>query len=261
MRLTLPALLLPVLALLTACGDPTDPGSAAAEAPPAAPCAAAAAHLSACAVDLPAPEAAAECDPEVAAAVLATDCESLATELADRKADGPLGALACRLGFYAACPVPTCPDDPLPAGEDPTRCAAYLENFDDCGLCRYYDCRETYAQCGDDAYLIDYVGRYCRRFAQVTEPRVSPAANAWLKRVRRCLGEWLEENVAYEAACEDIDRQGTDSHALCYVETGFCALSVADWLAIIHTIDVGDAPFRVMLATAQGCLGTWLGDR
>ncbi|MCK6576077.1 hypothetical protein L6V77_33910 [Myxococcota bacterium] len=247
-----------------ACTEPSAPGEAATA--PDDPCAAAAAHLAACAVDLPAPEAAAgtpgaACDPEVATAVLATDCDTLATGLADRKADGPLAALACRLGFYASCPVPACPDAPLPAADqqDPTRCAAYLENFDDCGLCRYYDCRETYAQCGDDAYLIDYVGRYCRRFAQVTEPRVSPAANAWLKRVRRCLGEWLEENVAYDAACEDIDRRGTDSHAVCYVETGFCALSVADWLAIIHTIDVGDAPFRVMLATAQGCLGEWLG--
>ena len=62
-----------------------------------------------------------------------------------------------------------------------------------------------------------------------------------------------------DADCESIDRLGTDSHALCYVETGFCDLAPADWLAIIHTIDVGDAPFRVMLATAQGCLGEWLG--
>ncbi len=92
----------------------------------------------------------------------------------------------------------------------------------------------------------------------MTEPRVSPQAAAWLQRVRQCLVTWLETNVAYDAACADIERLGTDSHAACYLETGFCELSIADWAAIVHTIDVGDAPLRVMLATAQGCLGEWL---
>jgi hypothetical protein len=242
------------LALL-ACADPANPASPNAnDADDAeALCARAAEHLAACALDLPAP-ATTTCDADLAATVLATDCAALSGQFADAKADGPLGRLACALGFYAACPVPACPDAP-----ETDVCTDYLDVYDDCRLCNYYDCREQTAQCGRDAYLIDYVGRYCRRFAQVTEPRVGPEANAWLKRVRRCLADYLEAEVPYDADCETIDRLGTDSHALCYLETGFCDLAVTDWMAIVHTIDVGDAPFRVMLATAQGCLGEWLG--
>jgi hypothetical protein len=103
------------------------------------------------------------------------------------------------------------------------------------------------------------VGRYCRRFALVTEPRVSVAARAWLARVRTCLADYLEREVPYDASCDEIWRLGTASHAQCYVTTGFCQLAASDWLAILHTISSGDAPLRVMLATAQGCLGEWLG--
>ena len=251
--LQLVTLLASLVALtLTACADAPPDTSAQGDADGGV-CARAAAYLAGCTLDLPAPVTT-DCDEAAAAAVLATDCATLGGQFTDAKADSPLGALACRLGFFAACAVPVCPE--VTATET---CTDFLDAYDDCRLCSYYDCRETYAQCGRDAYLLGYVGRYCRRFAQVTEPRVSPAANAWLRRVRRCLAEYLEANVAYDAACEDIDREGTDSHAACYIETGFCALSVADWLAILHTIDVGDAPFRVMLATAQGCLGEWLG--
>lgn len=219
------------------------------------PCVAAADHLAACG-GAAAVVTAAACDASTAQAVLATSCEQLQVVL-DGKTDGPLASLACALGFYAACPVPAC--EPAAQPVDPAACASIIEAHDDCQLCDYYTCRERTARCGDDAYLIDYVGRYCQRFAQVTEPRVSAAAAAWLQRVRRCLVTWLEQNVPYDAPCEDVDRLGTDSHAACYVETGFCELSIADWAAIVHTIDVGDAPFRVMLATAQGCLGEWLG--
>lgn len=261
-------------------------------------CARAAAHLSACALDLPAPEPVAlggACDAAVAASVLSTDCAVLSAQFGEGKADSPLGSLACRLGFFAACPVPACPDSEPEASPAPERapgrppetaasapeaapepdqapdttatapepveraCTRFLGAADDCRLCAYYDCRERTAECGPDAYLVDYARRYCERFALVTEPRVSPAASAWLKRVRRCLAEWLEENVADDADCETIDRDGTASHAVCYVETGFCQLSVSDWLGVLHSVDPGDAPFRVMLATAQGCLGEWLG--
>ncbi len=53
---------------------------------------------------------------------------------------------------------------------------------------------------------------------------------------------------------------GTDSHAQCYVETGFCDLSVADWMGVLYSIDLGDAPLRVVLKTGQACLAEWLGD-
>jgi len=232
--------------LLLACATPEDD-----------PCRAAAVHLASCGAAVPVSPASA-CDVPTAEAILDASCEQLTPAL-EGKADGPFAALACALGFYSACPVPACEPAPQPA--DPGACATLIDTHDDCQLCDYYSCRERTAQCGQDAYLIDYVGRYCQRFAQVAEPRVSPAAAAWLQRVRRCLVTWLEQHVPYDAPCPEIERLGTDSHAACYVETGFCELSIADWAGIVHTIDVGDVPFRVMLATAQQCLGGWLGGR
>jgi hypothetical protein len=227
-------------------------------------CQQAAAHLTECgAVPMASASAdaapvAASCDAALAARVLEQSCSELAPYLADPKADSWFGSLACDLGFYFACAVPSCPAAPDVA---PSACGDLLaiDDLDDCRLCSYYDCREQVAQCGPDAYLVGYGARYCRRYAQVTEPSVSPEAAAWLQRVRRCLVTWLEDNVPYDASCSEIEALGPDSHAVCYVETGFCELSIADWTAIVLTIDPGDAPFRVMLATAQGCLARWLG--
>jgi len=232
-----------VPALFLACAPPDDD-----------PCRAAATHLASCGAVAPA-GAVGGCDVSLAEAVLEASCQELTPAL-EGKTDGPFAALACALGFYSACPVPACEQATQPA--DPAACASIIDAHDDCQLCDYYTCRERTARCGEDAYLIDYVGRYCQRFAQVTEPRVSPAAAAWLQRVRQCLVTWLEQHVPYDAPCPDIERLGTDSHAACYVEAGFCELSIADWAAIVHTIDVGDVPFRVLFATAQKCLGEWM---
>ncbi len=241
---------LSILLLLGACADPTEAAD---------PCAEAAAHLSDCAGDLPLLEPGA-CDPEVAEQLLALDCDAVRRAVDDPKADGagPVAAAACHLGFYAACEVPACePEAPPPAAG--AACAEYL-SVDDCALCDYYRCREALQPCGPDGYLLGYVGKYCDRFARVTEPRVSERAAAWLQRVRRCLVEYLEAEVSYDATCDEVWRRGTDSHATCYVETGFCDLRPTDWLAIIHTIDTGDVPLRVGLKTAHGCIGEWFGS-
>ncbi len=255
---TLPPL--PCLALAAAlaagCSDATE---APAERDP---CQAAAAHLSGCAEGLPVIEWAG-CDPVEAERVLATPCGTVNAALADPKADVGNGVarFACRLGYFAACEVPACEDDTAaepPAADAP--CAEWLR-YDGCGVCEYYRCRDARQPCGDDGYLLGYVGKYCNRFASVTEPRVSPAANAWLKRVRRCLVTWLEDNVPYDATCERVDREGTDSHAECYVETGFCDLSPLDWFGIVQSIDPGDLPLRVLLSTAHGCIADWFGPQ
>ena len=231
----------------------------------AAICEAARAHLSVCSGQ---PESAwpGRCDPTVAARVLDAECEAISSATAFPKADGagPLAAAVCALGFFAACETLMCettPEDVAPVvnagASDAQGSCGHLVAADDCALCSYYDCRESISQCGDRGYLTGYVGKYCQRFATVTEPRVSPAAAAWLGRVRHCLVDYLETEVPYDADCETIDRLGTDSHAACYVESGFCDLSPLDWFHIVHSIDVGDVPLRVVLRTAHGCLQSW----
>ena len=50
---------------------------------------------------------------------------------------------------------------------------------------------------------------------------------------------------------------GIASHAACYVQAGFCDLSITDWFAIVHTIDPGDIPFKQIMSTGHMCLQDW----
>jgi|GEM_PF-1468818 len=212
------------------------------------------------------------CDGTLAREVLSLTCDALVErvtrgdELAEsgvfvfdenQGRGNALQRFACGAGFYFACPAAQCEPEPwieIPGPEDD--CGEW-RRFDDCGACAYYRCRERQAQCGEQGYLLGYVGRYCDRFATVTEPRVSPAAAAWLGRVRTCLVDYMADEVGDDASCEEIRERGTASHAGCYVEAGFCDLNIADWFAIVHTIDPGDVPLQQVLTTGHACLRQW----
>lgn len=199
------------------------------------------------------------CDPSAAQAIIDADCQALAATTG-AKADlaGPLAQFACKLGLYAACETPACTDEEgLDRPDESAPCADW-QAFRGCATCEYYACRERISQCGESGYLVGFGGRYCHRFATVTEPRVSVAAAAWLERVRACLIGVLETDIPYEASCQTIEKLGLDSHARCYVETGFCELKVSDWFAIINSVDPGDIPLRSFLQTAHGCVAGWL---
>ncbi len=227
------------------------------------PCQAAADHLAQCLGAAPAGFAE-QCDVDDAEAIVTVSCADLgaAVDGADTKADGGgfFGRTACRMGFYAACQTPMCMFDP--AIEAPTasdECSEWLR-YGGCGACEYYRCREVLQPCGADGYLLGYAGKYCDRYASVTEPRTSAAAAAWLKKVRHCLVERFEETVPLDASCEAVWELGTASHLSCYLETGFCDLGPREWLAVLHSIDLSDLPLRTMLATGSACLRSWLAD-
>ncbi len=213
------------------------------------------------------------CTPELASEVEAADCATLAAGFSSAAGMGDDGlylksggrrrgrgrSLACRLGFLASCPEPLCEApaefDP-PGPEEP--CVEWAR-YDGCQACNYYRCREQVAQCGEEGYLLGYVGRYCDRFSTVTEPVLSPRGAEWMKKVRRCLIDELEAGTSADSSCEEIAEVGVESHATCYVQAGFCSLSLTDWFAIVHTIDTFDIPFRQILATGHGCLRGWFG--
>ena len=263
-----------------ACDGPTDVDTPVSESPEAvAPslCSAAAAYLQACG----APESVlfeAECTDELAEALLEMGCGELPEALADEgfisppqsgssgsaptvapgyMPTAPTNWLACSLGFNFACPSPGCE---LEAGIDPPGddepCIEWLR-YEGCGSCEYYRCRDKESQCGEDGYLLGYVGTYCDRFSRVTEAKASPAAAAWLQEVRACLITTLENETDETSSCEEIEAIGIASHATCYVEAGFCDLSLGDWFQIVHTIDPGDVPFQQILTTGQLCLQSW----
>ncbi len=240
-----------VIATLAGCGGTVAPED---------PCGQAAAHLAACAG---APEASvvpagASCDREAARSILGSDCATLGAALGDAKADtsGWLARFACAAGLLSACPVRACTSTVQPAPG--AACVAWADT-QGCEVCAYYRCREAAQPCGPDGYVASYVGPYCQRFASVTEPRVSQAARRWLQRVRQCLVRELDRRAPIGTACEETRAIGLETHVTCYLETGFCALSPFDWLAIVRSIDPGDVPLRTALVTAQGCLESWLG--
>ncbi len=78
-------------------------------------------------------------------------------------------------------------------------------------------------------------------------------------RARQCLVRELDRRAPIGTACEETRAIGLETHVTCYLETGFCALSPFDWLAIVRSIDAGDVPLRTALETAQGCLSGWFG--
>lgn len=238
------------LAALAGCGGAAAPDDL---------CGQAAAHLAACTGWPDEPAAArASCDGDQARAILGRDCAALTAGLEDAKADtgGWLARFACASGFLTACPVGACDSTVRPAT---SACVAWADT-QGCEVCSYYTCREAAQPCGADGYVASYVGPYCRRFASVTEPRVSAAARRWLQRVRQCLVRELDRRAPIGTGCEATRAIGLETHVTCYLETGFCALSPLDWLAIVRSIDAGDVPLRTALGTAQGCLASWLGE-
>ena len=106
-------------------------------------CLAASQHVSECA-GLPVANEVTVCDVELARTTLEQNCEQLAVAISSPKADNPLSALACRLGFYSACTPTGCNDDEgLGWLEDDASCEQW-QAYEGCAACEYYRCREQY---------------------------------------------------------------------------------------------------------------------
>jgi hypothetical protein len=118
--------------------------------------------------------------------------------------------------------------------------------------CGFYLCKEKEQSCGPKGYLLAFGHKFCQEFLN-TENDYSPEAHEWLRRVRVCLMNQLQEITSQDSlTCKDLKSEGFHSHAGCYVSTGFCELSPQDQTRIawaekksfIHHEVIGDA-FRV----------------
>lgn len=260
-------------AVCVGCGDaPSEAdGTADATGDLADPCQAAIDHLAACDADVAA-EVGDACDAAVARTILDLDCAALA-DANDPKSDGFRASVArfsCDAGLYRHCQVPVCAADadealltpasaPAPAPEGASDCAVDALAYEGCGACEYYACREREANCGPEGYLLKFGYRYCNRYRLAAEQHASPAGQAWLRNIRRCLIEVIDRDVR-GGNCESMWQRGFDSHPECYTSTGICDLPISDWLLTINTIDPGDLDFKLMLLTGNQCLKEWFGD-
>lgn len=205
-------------------------------------CADARAHLTDC---LGVEPADATCDPAAAADIVATSCEALSDP---GKADLFSSSL-CRLGVLSRCTVPACE---VAASAD--TCADYIDR-EDCAQCDYYLCRDAAApsSCGATGYYRGFGYAYCERYLEVTTPRLSPAGQRFAHDVRRCLMQAMEDTIPVDAACADVKTAAYASHPACYAQSGFCALPITDWIAILATVKPSDVSLLEIVRTAMQC--------
>jgi len=190
------------------------------------------------------------CDVEVAAQVIQQPCSKLK---ASGKADW-FGDWLCRLGFLYRCEAPVC--EGVPSHDEVDSCSDYI-GMDGCASCEYYFCRDAQRPqpCGEKGYYQGFVGRYCNLFTEATVPRLSPKGQDWIANVRTCLQLSMEE-ASDDWSCDEVKKFGYDAHPDCYVDTGFCELSITDMIAIFNTVsplELGLQPFT----TAFKCIGQW----
>ncbi len=97
--------------------------------------------------------------------------------------------------------------------------------------CNYYQCAEAHNPCGSQGYWIGWGYRFCQKFLN-SEQKFSLEAQEWLRSNRRCLQVRAEE-ISTEIACPQVRKAAMESHVSCYVEAGFCELSIKDKSAIL----------------------------
>jgi hypothetical protein len=186
------------------------------------------------------------CNPSESAALLNEECSALGDDKTDRAA-----SLLCRIGIYSACSVPACR---VRAPE--STCTAYIDH-EDCSQCDYYLCREGSAAtaCGETGYYQGFGYAYCRRYMDVTTPHMTPRGQAFMRDVRRCLMDAMERDIAPTLSCTEVRDLAFASHQQCYLDSGFCALGVADRARILASVQPADLDYRLMLRTAADCIG------
>ena len=196
-----------------------------------------------------------ECDEDAAETLLAMSCEDLEYANIGQKSDGSswLDRLHCKVGVLHFCPVGICEEEKV----EGSSCIDALQKTD-CGQCSYYECLEEKAQCGEDGYLMNFVGKYCNRFTQVTYPRLSVFGKVWLEGVRECLISNMENGYYNGESCKEIEERGIEDHIKCYVNTGICSLPVSDWLNILGTIPPNEIPLRQAISVGNECIKDFL---
>ena len=197
-----------------------------------------------------------ECDQEAADELFSMSCQELHVAVEDQKEDGTswLDRLHCRIGVLHFCPVPECKE--IVESSIDEACINALE-FEGCAQCAYYYCLEEEAQCGPNGYFLDFVGKYCVRFTQVTYPRLSQAGKDWMAGVRECLITNMESGYEEGESCTSIEKRGIADHITCYVDTGICSLPIRDWIKILSTISPLEFPFMQAVMVGNECIKSW----
>jgi hypothetical protein len=100
--------------------------------------------------------------------------------------------------------------------------------------CSYYPCVSAELGCSAKNYLVSFGKKYCRVFAK-KEEQFSTRGKQFLDRVGNCLRNEIENKFS-ELNCSNAKQSAARDHVTCYVESGFCELSVWDKYRIFENI-------------------------
>jgi hypothetical protein len=127
------------------------------------------------------------------------------------------------------CSNPKCSDYPM--------CAPQCQNPTIRSCTFYADCVEASVPCGADGYALGYGQKYCNKYATNLD-LFSTNGQKWALSVMGCLQTSLISVVGCDSTCASIRTAAFASHADCYVNAGFCSLSLCDLVVVVHTVGV-----------------------
>jgi hypothetical protein len=133
-----------------------------------------------------------------------------------------------------SCVVPTLSADSKSFIDPNNRCTFYScadKSVVEAGICKKDD---------PNAYFINYGEKYCKRFSEKTNQKISEKGNVWLNKTLVCLQQavvgFCDKNSC--SNCEKIRELAYTSHADCYTKSGLCYLNPYDLFLIGVTPDI-----------------------
>ena len=157
--------------------------------------------------------------------------------------------------LLAACGVEPVNDAP---SDRALTCSPRTPDSTDDDVLGFYACVDAQlvggAGCGDDGYPLGFGGRYGQRYWDGAPTALSPEGQAWVARVASCLQVSLLDAIDRDTPCDAVWALGFGTHDACYVDTGFCALPVADQLWVFSQIDEVDRARPEVVAMGQSVI-------
>lgn len=107
--------------------------------------------------------------------------------------------------------------------------------------CDFYLCQEKANPCGLEGYNLGYGYKYCSKSRfKLLDQMKSISGKKWVTDVITCLQKKNFEDskklASADSVCQDIEKEAINSHADCYVQSGFCNLKLSEKLKIINTV-------------------------
>lgn len=113
------------------------------------------------------------------------------------------------------------------------------------GNCDFYLCQELKNPCGLEGYNLGFGYKYCSRskFKLIDEMKTN-LGKQWVPKTFQCLQKRsLESSLAIQQqedlqkdVCKSIRKLAFNSHPDCYVEAGYCELSISEKANIVDLI-------------------------